>query len=236
MLRCLLVLLLILSSVGPANATEVWPTTVMLSKNRPIETIHIRNTAARTMIWELTAYRWSQEDGKDAVVSTNDLVAVPPIVELAPGEEAIVRVGSLVATEDTDREQAFRILLDEVSTFNGDNKVALNVRVRISLPVFVAPGEVSHDLRLSHPTRQGNEFCVQGANEGRNHVKVVWAESSGSRQSMNNYILSGSSKHICIPATTSNSPTTFAAGVTSAYQTSVVPHALSPSVLSRPGR
>ena len=57
---------------------------------------------------------WVQsEDGTDEYESTSDVIAVPPIFSIAPGETQIIRVG-LVGGLSPDRELAHRLFLTEL--------------------------------------------------------------------------------------------------------------------------
>ena len=83
---------------------------------------------------------WSQDGGADELVETQELLAVPPLVTIPPGERQIVRIGHL-ATPSPDLEKSFRVIVTELPpNAGGGSGSALSMRLRLSIPVFVAPG------------------------------------------------------------------------------------------------
>src|SRR5882724_8948936 len=71
-------------------------------------TIENTNDSAVTLRVDLRA--WDQSTGTDRYTASNDMVIVPPILNIAPGQQKIVRLG-LRAPVSGDGEESFRVFI-----------------------------------------------------------------------------------------------------------------------------
>lgn len=110
-----------------------------------------------------------------------DLVATPIVLNLAPGETRVIRVG-LRSQSPFDTERSYRVFVREIpSSFDGG--MGLQFAVRIGVPVFVPPaGEklmtVSAGPDLSWRWVPDVQGCVgvQISNPTLRHERVLSAE------------------------------------------------------------
>ena len=172
--------------------------------------LRLTNTASEELSVQIDVRAWSQDSGADELIETQELLAVPPLVTIPPGERQIVRIGHL-ATPSPDLEKSFRVIVTELSpNSRGPNGSALSMRLRLSIPVFVAPGSgtaapnVVLD-RLEHGT---GDAAVTLRNAGTAHVKIdrvefrqggEWSVLPGEALSQIRYLLPNTSARLAIP-------------------------------------
>lgn len=134
-----LALLLFLCSPAPAApqgaSLQVSPVRLELAPGQGAAKIVLGNTGSDVVTAQVRVMRWVQRDGKDQLLPTRDVVASPPLVELSPGKQNVVRiVRTTKAAAST--EEAYRLLVDQLPPPAGASGNVLNFRVRYSIPVF----------------------------------------------------------------------------------------------------
>src|SRR5437868_14203290 len=83
--------LLPLTSLG--GSLRVGPTRIDLSARHPVAALEVQNTADAPTLAQLDVFAWTQAGIGDSLAPTTDLIATPLVLNLAPGETRIVRVG-----------------------------------------------------------------------------------------------------------------------------------------------
>lgn len=210
----------------PAFAAEIYPTTIILERDRPIATLRIRNDAAKAKSYEFTGYRWRQENVDDNYTPDDTLIISPPIVTLAPQEEAVIRVGLLEPNKTGDREHAFRLLINDISAPKPTTG-GLNLRLQILLPVFLKAATPNHALSLIAAKSDDGRLCIAGRNDGDTHAKMVWLDGAALKERIptHQYFLAGASTEVCFDnLRPEDAAKGVKAGVTSAYQPGITEH------------
>lgn len=137
--------------------------------------VRIFNTGDTDMSMQVDARSWVQaEDGTDEYDSTSDVIAVPPIFSIAPGESQIIRVG-LVGGQRPDRELAHRLFLTELPQPTFDPLGGqLRMRLIVSLPIFTAPAAASADadLEIIETSIDDGRLRARFRNPGNTHIRV----------------------------------------------------------------
>ena len=135
----ILALLLLLGVAPPAVADgaslQVSPVRLELAPGQAATKIVLGNTGSDVVAAQVRVMRWVQEDGKDQLLPTRDVVASPPLIELSPGKQNVVRIVRTNKAE-TSGEEAYRLLVDQLPPPAGSPGNVLNFRVRYSIPVF----------------------------------------------------------------------------------------------------
>src|SRR5690606_1737100 len=98
----------------------------------------VLNLGSEPVIIHQSLVSWTQVDGENVYVPTDNVISSPPIFTLPGGESQVVRIG-LVATADSSVEQAYRAFLQEVPPQPTDDGQTVQIALRIGIPVFVAP-------------------------------------------------------------------------------------------------
>ncbi|TAM82360.1 MAG: molecular chaperone [Candidimonas sp.] len=127
---------------GPARAAglQISPISITIPIKERSGEVWLRNTSDAVLQAQVRVYRWSQADGKDVLTPAKDMVASPPMAQVAANGQQLVRlvrVGDSMAPSANER--CYRLLVDELPIRPANEpKVGLNFVFRYSLPVFIA--------------------------------------------------------------------------------------------------
>ena len=159
--------------VATANAGSftVNPVRLTLSATQTVAAVTVKNVGSEATVVQLETESWAQHEGQDALASTDEILATPPILTIPPGASRIIRVG-LRRAPDPQRELTYRLFLREVPP---PEPIAQGLRVAllISMPVFVVPPRVPApqvDWRALR-TPDGN-IRLQAHNSGQSHIQL----------------------------------------------------------------
>ena len=208
-------LLLLAAALSPAWASglQVSPILVEFGPAQQAQALRLTNTGSEPLRAQVRVQQWSQDDRQDQLTPARGLVASPSILEVAPGEQQLVRLVRLQPVP-TAQEQAFRVLVDELpDEDSAQARPGLQFLLRYSIPVFVLPVDLPDrqppgpetaavtDLAAIHarldPDDAGNTRLVV-ANEGRQRIRISQlyiVGTDGARRPVNQgllgYVLSG---------------------------------------------
>ena len=172
---------LLLVSVRQVGGLEgavlgVSPTRLELDPGRPAGVLTITNDGEAPLLLQIETFAWRAGVATADLEPTREIVAVPPMVKLAPGERQIVRVARR-RSETPAVEETYRILVTEVPS--GDPAAGgVRLALRMSLPVFVTPPGARAEPRWRiERGPQGSVLVV--ANRGRAHLHIRQLELRG---------------------------------------------------------
>src|SRR5690554_4107395 len=134
-----LAMLTAVQGVALAAGLQISPISIAIPADKKADEVWLRNTSAEVVHAQVRVYHWSQAEGEDVLVPDQHMVASPPMVELQPGQQQLVRlvrVGPLSAPANTER--TYRLLIDELPIQRSTAKAGLDFVFRYSVPVFVA--------------------------------------------------------------------------------------------------
>ena len=188
------------ASLSHAGSFTVNPVRITLSPTQRVAAITVSNHGAEASMIQLETSRWTQQDGKDSLAPSNEILATPPIFTLAPGASQIVRVG-LRRAPDAQHELTYRLVLREVPP---PQPIAQGLRVAlaISMPVFVVSAHPSFSNLAWRAVRLADgRIQLQATNTGSAHVQIGSLELSSPpsaspivRQSVATYVLPGNTR------------------------------------------
>lgn len=165
---------LLIGYLAPAFAAslEITPVTVELEATQNGQVLTLRNSGTSALNAQIRVYAWDQADGEDQLTPTRDLIASPPIAQVPPGGEQIVRLiraGHAAAPH----EMAYRLLIDELPPEGGSAGTGIQFRFRYSVPVFLYPaGERgTATTHWSLESRDGKWF-LHVSNDGSLHARL----------------------------------------------------------------
>ena len=92
-------LLTLLTGVGSTHAFQVRPVRVELGSRLPASQLVVSNPTAQTVLIQADAFDWTQDKDQEHLDPSASLIVNPPIFELAPGAQQVVRVGLRRAVE-----------------------------------------------------------------------------------------------------------------------------------------
>ncbi len=162
------------SESAAASSLSIDPTRVTLS-GLESRSITLRNRNPYPVLLQARILSWGQsEDGQDQLLDSDDLLMSPPIVELEPDSEQIVRVafrGAALASS----ELTYRIIFSEVARSAAGDSDAPGVQflIEFSIPVFVRPDrEVKPAIQWDLNARGPESWSLTASNVGSAHIQI----------------------------------------------------------------
>lgn len=159
---------LCLSSAAFAQSLAVNPINVQMAPGQMATLLTVINQSDVKTAVQIRAFAWSQKDGLDQLTPSDDVLASPPLAEIAPGGTQIIRL--VLRKPVVGHEDTYRILLDQIppAALPGVVRVAL----RMSLPVFAQPvTRVAPKLAFHIERGAGGSYLV-ALNAGGRHDAV----------------------------------------------------------------
>jgi fimbrial chaperone protein len=125
-----------------AGQLQAGPTLVEIGPRAAATRLTLRNTGDSPVAAQVRVFRWTQLEGADSLLPTEEMAVSPPIVELPAGGEQVVRIVRIGLPPEAGRDDAYRVIVDELPGAGGrDTRVAL--RMRYVLPLFVRGSEAA---------------------------------------------------------------------------------------------
>lgn len=161
------------------GSLSVSPVRVVLGDDHDKDVVRIANQESSAKSYEVEIVAWSQtEERREAYAPTDDILAVPPLFSLNPGEEQLLRVGMLVPA-DADTERSYRMFITELAPPETEKTEkaetsGITMRLQIGIPVFVTPNAApTSTLEFVKLTQVAEQQVIQFRNSGNTHVKVT---------------------------------------------------------------
>ncbi|MBJ7438922.1 MAG: molecular chaperone [Sphingopyxis sp.] len=187
-LLLILAIVLLVAEARPAAAQAgsilIWPVDPVIEADARATALWLENPGKAPITLQVRIYAWSQDGGKNAYAPQETILGTPPIVTIAPGAKQLVRLTRTMPTP-VGREQAFRVVVDEIPTASpaSTGGAAVSFRMRYSLPLFVygagmahsaakAPAGTDHQLAW-RIVGSGNERQLEIRNMGVIHARLT---------------------------------------------------------------
>jgi fimbrial chaperone protein len=172
-----------------SNGVQVTPVIIEMAHGRNLASVRIHNWRDQEVSFELSMFRWDQENGEDILTPAENIVVAPSVFAVGAGAEQIVRL-ALPAGGAGDSEQAYRLILRELPVSDAQDS-GFRIQLQMSLPVFVAPRETVSGLSVR---RDAAGSSVVFTNTGNARIRLMEATFGGESQSIDNlprYLLAG---------------------------------------------
>lgn len=172
--------LLAASMPALAGGFSVSPVSLEFAPADKAQALMLNNSGARAVNAQLRVFAWTQVEGDDVLVPSGDILISPPMTQLAPGQQQLVRV-LRTQPPGAGREQAYRIVVDELPSTTpppGAPVSGLSFVLSYSLPVFLLPSgappvaEARWSL-LANPATADTPFTLQADNISAAHVQLA---------------------------------------------------------------
>ena len=164
------------SPLAHAANLQISPVSISFQPGQNAAGIQLQNNGDTPLYGQVRVYAWDQRDGNDALTPTTQLVASPPVIEVAPNSTQTIRLvrraGAQGAAPAGAAEQTFRILIDELP--RGDSQQGnVAIRLQYSVPAFVLPadGQAAPKLEWSTFQRDG-AWHLRAFNAGTLHAQI----------------------------------------------------------------
>jgi fimbrial chaperone protein len=171
--RLLLALLSAALLVGTAPGAQaaslsVAPTRLELGPDDAMAVVTLQNNADVPVTVQVQTFAWPRTPATDDLEPTRELVAVPPVVALAPNGKQLIRVAPRARPSDT-QERAYRLVITEVP--GGEGGSGVRFALRLSLPVFLTPEGARPDPVWT-AVADRNGPLLELANRGTAHLQL----------------------------------------------------------------
>lgn len=165
------------TTLAHAGSLTASPTQLTVDYPGATTALKVKSNGDDSTAGQVRVMRWLQEDGKDKLVPTRDVVASPPALRLDPGKEMTVRLVRR-APSPVVGEECYRVLLDQLPGASRDGAVVMLV-VRHSIPLcFDAPKPLRGDVQW-RVERKGDRLVLHGSNSGQRRALAKGVKISG---------------------------------------------------------
>jgi fimbrial chaperone protein len=164
------------AAVAASAGVLISPVVVELSSPRHPIAVTVTNDGDRPVTFQADTLTWQQVEGVDRFESTDELLVVPPMVQVPPKTSQIFRVMPR-SPVPSPSERAYRLVLEDISEAAAPaaGQAAITFRLSHNLPVMIAPaGKVLNALRWKPCTKEpaGQQaVCLRILNAGNRRVK-----------------------------------------------------------------
>ncbi len=182
---------LFVPALSTAGDFSVSPVHVHLSAQHRIATLLITNRQDIPLSVQASVRPWGEEGKESGSAPSTDLIVSPPLFQIAPHEQQILRIGWMTGFPQKS-EQDFHLVLHEIPPATKPGFMGLQLVLRMILPVFVAPIDQhakAHLLATVHWASKDGAF-VSVKNVGRIHAIVTrWTIKQGDHPILSHNIL-----------------------------------------------
>lgn len=195
---------LVLAPAASAAGLQVTPITLEIAHGDTSAVLWLANTGTAALQAQVRVVEWTQADQEDRLDATRDLVASPPMLEVAAGARQLVRIVRTSGATPADRERSFRLLVDELPGAGG-GRGGVQFLMRYSVPVFIAPDQPQPAPRLEwHLHAQPPALEVVNTGSARAQLsEVAIVDATGARIVLSDgllgYVLAGAQMRWPLP-------------------------------------
>lgn len=200
-----------LPGAAKAAAVVLWPVDPVIKAGETASALWIENKGSVPVTLQVRTLGWSQDKGDEAYAKQDDVVASPPIAQVAAGQRQLVRIIRRGQGSSTI-EHSYRLLIDELPPAvdpdkDGSSKAQLSVQMRYSIPLFTYDVAESKPALTAHFEIQGGKRFVVIRNGGTKHARLVDLRLRGGGHTATalpglvGYVLAGSTMRWELPST-----------------------------------
>jgi fimbrial chaperone protein len=199
-------ILLIGYNPARAGSLQVEPVLVDVTAPSAASTVTLRNQDATPINAQIRVFRWSMVNGQENLEPTEDVVASPPSVTLAPNGQYIARIVR-VSKRPVTGEESYRILVDQLPDLAQKKNGAVNLLVRYSIPVFFGAPDKKRSAVAWFLAVKGNKVVLTARNTGDRRLRISALNLRGANgrsisfgSGLAGYVLGQSSKSWIAPS------------------------------------
>jgi len=164
---------LVLCETASAGSISVSPTTLnLVTSGEAGSSVTVTNSSTTPVNIQARVLRWTQVDGKDRLDATEEVAVSPPIIQVPPGVDQVIRIVRL-SQQPVIGEEAYRLLVDELPSSVRLPAASVRLVVRQSIPVFFCSPVAAIEPLSFELSRAGNATRAVGTNRGDVHQKIT---------------------------------------------------------------
>lgn len=205
-LKVIVCLFVILFSTGEGFSANfsITPVRIFFEGSKKTDTVTIKNESTKTGALQINAVAWTQDEKQDNVyLPTEDILFFPKLVEIKPGEEKIIRIGTKIPHSDT--EKTYRLFIEEIPDDTQLETTSVKILMKIGVPIFISPVKAAPSGVIEKMEFHKGSLMVDVKNEGNVHfiiktVKIEGKDESGKEvyttEKAGGYLHHGKSKEV----------------------------------------
>jgi fimbrial chaperone protein len=170
----LLAACVLVSAPTLASTFNISPIRAQLSATHRTEALTLTNADDSPVVVQVRLYSWSQKDGAEKLEDTRELLSTPPVLQIPPNGQQIIRV-ALRRDPDPTQELTYRVIFEEVPQAAPKEFSGLRVALHLSVPIFVAPEQRKANPQIAWQSRwlPNGQVEVAAINSGTGHLQVT---------------------------------------------------------------
>lgn len=159
--------------LAQAATLQISPVMVDLPAEVNAAGITLKNPGEKPLFGQVRVFRWDQANGEDTLTPTQELVASPPLIQIAGRADQLVRLVRTIPAPAA-AEQGYRVLIDELPEPDAAPSSGVQIRLRYSVPVFVEPAVDVGQPRLSwRLSRDAQHWTLRVVNAGGKRAQIA---------------------------------------------------------------
>jgi fimbrial chaperone protein len=155
-----------------AATLQVEPVLIDVAAPGAASTVTLRNDGTAPVNVQIRVFRWSQTDGKETLEPTEDVVASPPAVTLAPQTNYVARVVR-VTKRPVSGEESYRVLIDQLPAASQQRGHSVKLLMRYSIPVFFGASDRRDAAVAWTAAVSGNKVKITARNDGDRRIRIA---------------------------------------------------------------
>ena len=160
---------------GAAGGFSVAPVRLFFGEKDRALAVRLSNESATELVLHADVQAWSQdEQGRDRLEPSDDLVVSPTVLRIRPRAEQVVRL-ILVTPRYPARQMSYRLFLREqppAKAAQETDAARLPITLTLSLPVFITPARARHALECGLADPEATPPVAVCENRGRAHARL----------------------------------------------------------------
>ncbi|MDP5036330.1 MAG: fimbria/pilus periplasmic chaperone [Alishewanella sp.] len=133
-------LMTLMTSVGHAAELLISPVNIDIPPGEKSALLTLQNNSNKTIKIQVRVRPW---DWDNEINQPRNVVVSPSSLNIQPGKQQVVRVVNVGPESTLDREQLYRVILDEIPDLEQPAEKGLVLRVRYALPLFIGGPDLS---------------------------------------------------------------------------------------------
>lgn len=168
---CLVLALLFSCMLAQSANLQISPVMISFHAGQTATGLKLQNNGDVPLSGQVRVYTWDQQDGADVLTPTTEVIASPPIMEIAPQTSQTIRLVRRSASNAAN-EQSYRILIDEIPR-NDSQGNGVAIRLQYSIPIFVMPADELAAPELAWTfVRKNGSWILRAKNTGALHAQI----------------------------------------------------------------
>lgn len=170
-LTALLAVCIAASGAAHGASLQISPVMINLRAAQNATGVSLQNNGDVPIYGQVRVFVWDQKGGDDVLTPTDELIASPPVMQIAPKSAQTIRLVRRSGAEGGPERQ-YRVLIDEVPT-TAEAREGVAIKLQYSVPVFVAAAAPGGAPQLAWQFfRNDGAWYLRITNNGTLHAQI----------------------------------------------------------------